>query len=465
MTPTTLDAYQLFHDGSIALAQVEQAGMRVDLGYLESASKETEDQIRELKDELVGDSVFRLWKQRFGEKTSLGNHEQLGAVVFGDLGYERREESVELNEDGEIAKTSNDEAAFAHVDHPFVKKWTLRQKRIKCRGYFNQVKRELVGDRARPFFNLNTVVSFRGSSDRFNFQNIPIRDPGMAALLRPMFIPSEGHVLVEFDFKGAEIRVAYCYHKDPTMGTYIRDQSKDMHRDMASQIYMCNKSEVSGAMRHCGKNMFVFPQFYGASYVNCARDLWQAIVLDNLKIGDESLEVWLKDRGITGMGRCNREEKPIPGTFENHLKEVSDHFWNERFPVYTQWKREWWDSYKATGKFKMLTGFEVKGAWTRTQVINMPVQGASFHCLLWCLIRMVRYLRKNKMRSKVVGQIHDSIVADVHVSELPDYIETLKYIITEALPEAWKWLICPMEVEAGVTPEGGSWYDKKKVNI
>ena len=69
------------------------------------------------------------------------------------------------------------------------------------------------------------------------------------------------------------------------------------------------------------------------------------------------------------------------------------------------------------------------------------------------------------MRSRIVGQIHDSIVADVHKDELDDFLQRAKKIMTRMLPRAWKWLIVPLTVEAEVSPLGGSWFDKKEVEL
>ena len=109
----------------------------------------------------------------------------------------------------------------------------------------------------------------------------------------------------------------------------------------------------------------------------------------------------------------------------------------------------------------MLTGFRVDGVHKRNDVINYPVQGAAFHVLLWSLIRLVKWLKKHKMRSVVVGQIHDSIVADVHHDELDEYLAAAKRIMTEDVRKAWPWIIIPLETEAEVGEL--NWWEKEKV--
>ena len=165
-------------------------------------------------------------------------------------------------------------------------------------------------------------------------------------------------------------------------------------------------------MRYCGKNMFVFPQFYGDFYINNARAMWEAIDAMGHEVDGVPLKQYLKRKNILRLGACDAKQQPANGTFEKHIKKVEMDFWQKRFKVYNQWKRKWWDKYLENGGFPTLTGFRIDGVMGRNDVINYPVQGSAFHCLLWSLIQLNRWLRKNKMRSKIVGQIHDSIVAD-----------------------------------------------------
>ncbi|NIS13857.1 MAG: hypothetical protein GWN12_18860, partial [Thermoplasmata archaeon] len=87
--------------------------------------------------------------------------------------------------------------------------------------------------------------TFRSSSDSFNFQNIPIRDLELARLIRQAIIARSGHRLVEIDYSGVEVHVAACYHQDPTMLEYLEDKSKDLHRDMAMEIFKLPLEELT----------------------------------------------------------------------------------------------------------------------------------------------------------------------------------------------------------------------------
>ena len=443
--PTTADAYRLLHDGSLALAEVEAAGMRVDVDRLDWTIVKADGKIKVLTERLKVDDVWKLWRRRFGERASLGSRPQLGAVLFQEMGHKA----------SAITRTGRaqvDEEALARIDLPFVKLFLKVEKLKKLRStYLNGVKREVVNGFIHSVFNLHLVRSYRGSSDNPNIQNQPVRDPEMGKPIRSCFIPRDGHVLVEIDYSALEVRIAACYHKDPTMLEYIEDSSKDMHRDMAMQIYKLPQDQVTKQTRFAAKGQFVFASFYGSYYKQTAPGLWGAIEKDGLVTADGvPLKKWLRGQGIRDL-----EE------FTEHVQEVDQDFWGRRFKVYAQWKLDWFREYQRTGGFQMLTGFRVDGVHKRNDVINYPVQGAAFHVLLWSLIRLVKWLKKHKMRSVVVGQIHDSIVADVHHDELDEYLAAAKRIMTEDVRKAWPWIIIPLETEAEVGEL--NWWEKEKV--
>jgi len=147
------------------------------------------------------------------------------------------------------------------------------------------------------------------------------------------------------------------------------------------------------------------------------------------------------------------------------LKEVEDDFWNNRFRVYGQWKKDWWEAFIRKGYFDTLTGFRIGGYLNRKECINYPVQGTAFHWLLWSLIRIQKLLNKYKMKSLIIGQIHDSIVGDVHKKERQNYLEICRQVMTVDVRKHWPWIIVPLSIEAEVAPLNGNWYEKEEVKI
>jgi DNA polymerase-1 len=461
MYAATQQAYQLMHEGVLALAEVEHNGIRIDTEYLKTTIEKTREQVKEKTIELRKDPLFKEWHKRFGEKTKLGSRPQLGKILFEAL-------KIPTDQYTDSGRYKTDAQALEFVDVPFVKKY-LEIERLKkvLSTYLSNILREVCDGFLHPSFNLHLVETFRSSCDRPNFQNIPMRIPEIAELVRRAFIPrGDDFVIGETDYSGAEIRASACYHHDPKMIAYIKDKSLDMHRDMAMQLYQLPKEEITKYIRHCGKNMFVFPQFYGDFYVSCARALWDAIQQMNLvTTSGIPLKKHLRQKGIRELGDCDPSIDPRPHTFESHVKEVEKDFWNNRFKVYNSWKKDWCDAYLKQGYIETLTGFYIAGDYRRNQIINTPIQGSAFHWLLWSLIRINKLLKKYNMKTKLIGQIHDSIIADIHRSEIGAYMDITHQVMTVDIRKHWDWICVPLETETEICPLGKSWFDKKQVEI
>jgi len=466
---STPAAYDLFHQGTLALAEVELNGFRIDTEYLDKTIGSVGAEIDAIRKELIDSKVWSKWKRQFMDKAKLGNRNQLRSV-FEAMGH--------IFKADRMGKVSQDASQLQNIDHPFIRSYERLEKLKKLKGtYLEGVRREVCDGFLHPSFNLaggnaddedrGGAKTYRSSSSGPNFQNLPIRDPEIGRLIRKAFIPREGHRIVEFDFKGIEVGIAACYNHDPVLIKYVSDsKNNDMHRDMAAQLFKVPPEFVSKKMRHAAKNQFVFPEFYGSFFVDCARDLWETAER-GLKLEGCSREVLkhLAKYGIHELGACDPEQEAVEGTFEYHVKKVEEDFWGRRFKVYTQWKKQWYRDYLRTGGFRMHTGFYIGGDMRRNQVINYPVQGAAFHCLLWCLIRLQRWIRKNRMASCLIGQIHDSLIGDLHESEASEIMSKAREIMLVDLPRAWDWIIVPLEVEVEAAPVGASWFDKRAMEF
>jgi DNA polymerase I-like protein with 3'-5' exonuclease and polymerase domains len=271
-------------------------------------------------------------------------------------------------------------------------------------------------------------------------------------------------MFVEADYSGAEVRTSVCYHHDERMRTYVEDPTTDMHRDVAMQIFMLDEfdKKIPGhkLLRQVAKNGFVFPQFYGSYYANCARNMavsWCKLPQHKeWKSGDgvpftdsESIGDHLIKNGITNFIE-----------FTNHVQEVEEDFWENRFSAYNAWKTKNWMSYQRKGYVDMYTGFRCSGLMKRTEVNNIAIQGSAFHCLLWAFIAIDRWIRKNRLKTRLVLQIHDALLLDVPEKEYDLVIPMVKDIMCNKLRENWKWIDIPFDVEFDLCPVDGSWNER-----
>ena len=102
---------------------------------------------------------------------------------------------------------------------------------------------------------------------------------------------------------------------------------------------------------------------------------------------------------------------------------------------------------------------------TRNDLYNWPIQGTAFHCLLWSLIRIAKISRKEKWKSKIIGQIHDSILFDAHPSESKRILEVCQQVMCHDIREEDDWISVPLVIEAETTGVDQSWYYKQECNL
>lgn len=457
ISPKLKEANQLLLDGILALSQIQSNGIRIDQKYLLNEMQSIKTKREELLDGISGNPDLKWWKKTYGDRFNLGSDEQLSDVLFNHMGLEPTKKT---SSGKPSVDASSLEEMVEETDSELLKTLMQLRKLEKAEGtYISGILRETSDDGyLHPFFHLHTAVTYRSSSSGINFQNIPTRDKDIKRMIRGAFLPRPGHQILEIDFKGAEVSVACCYHKDPAMRDYLLDPTKDMHRDMAKQLYILNDTEWNKGVRQAAKNQFVFPEFYGSYFKQVAPALWKYVILNKCRIGKDADGVdvitHLKKKGIKDMQ-----------AFTDHVEKIEDHFWNVRFPVYSEWKEQWMDAYLEKGYFDTYTGFRISGVLSRNDVINYPVQGSAFHCLLWCLIQMQKYMVKNRMASKIIGQIHDSMVIDIHPREKDDILRHAQLLVQKKLPEHWDWIYIPLTIEAEMTGVDEAWLYKKEIDL
>src|ERR1017187_8748045 len=180
---TTADAYALMHEGAIALAQVESNGVRIDTKYLDNKLVEIKKDIKVCTLELQEDEVWTKWKRHFGDKANLDAPKQLAKIMFGVLGHKSIRKTVTTGED------AADEEAFKHIDLPFMKEYIALKKLKKLDStYLRGIYREVCDGLLHASYNLHLAITYRSSCDTPNFQNIPVRNPEIAAMVRRCFI-------------------------------------------------------------------------------------------------------------------------------------------------------------------------------------------------------------------------------------------------------------------------------------
>lgn len=452
MDTDMLEAYNLFHDGILELAQIEMNGICLDIPYYKKQDKILKRSIEKLKEKIENSKEVALFKKKTGAVAfNPTSPQQLQKLLFDILnyGYEKTTPT---------GAPSTDQDALSFIDTPFTNTLLKLKKAVQLRGTFLAgFMREAINGKMHPSFNLNVARSFRSSSSNPNFQNVPKHDVKAQRIIRSGIIPSPGNQLLEVDYSKIEVCIAACCHKDPEMLKYLNNPDSDMHRDQAMELFLITRKqidkdikepnkEIKKDYRYKAKTSFVFAEFYGDYYRNIAKNLWPTL--------DSDIKAHLKSKGIKTYFQ-----------FEKHVEEIERKFWEVKFKVFNKWRKDTWREYQKTGISKMATKFKCSDILDRKQAINRRVQGPAFHCLLWSLIRINRYLTRHKMKTKTIGQVHDSIIFDFNPKEKKKLFPIIRKIMCEDIKKEWPWIIVPLNIDADISAVDGNWFEMKGIKI
>ena len=462
ISPKTKDAYKLIHQSSLAFARAERQGMRVDVEYIDTKQAHLTRRIDRIEGKFKETKLYRHWEHTVKKAPNIYSDDQLATYLY-------KVKKIHPTKQTTAGRGSTDVETLQELGIPELDLLIQGKKLKKIRDtYLEGFKREQVKGYMHPFFNLHLARTHRSSSNNPNFQNVPKRDPEAMQITRQALYPRPGRQLLEVDYSGLEVKIAAAYHKDPMMLKYLNDPTTDMHADMAAQLFCIDDFDQDikehSYLRSATKNGFVFPEFYGDYYKNCAVSL-------ACKWGEMPHGKWKPTSGVNaypdsplGQHLISKGIKSIDDFIE-HVKAIEKDFWENRFPDYAEWKERWWKVYQKHGYINMYTGFTCSGVMGKNDCINYPVQGAAFHCLLWSFVEMDRIIIEEKWDTKILGQIHDAIVLDVHPNELDMVLKVVQRVTCEDLPKAWPWINVPLEVGAELCPVNGSWAEKAKIKM
>ena len=269
---------------------------------------------------------------------------------------------------------------------------------------------------------LNIPETYRSSSSDPNLHNQPKHGdilPNLAwKIIRKVFIRlGTDWFLCEFDYDGAEVKVAGMLSNDPQM---IEDLNNDldMHSHWAIRLFgikglsYTQIKEQHEVERFLAKNNFTFANFFGAGFKSIAEEMRKSDFYKNYIYSIynqratklETFDTYFVNYSI------------------NHIQKCQNQFW-DRYTVYKKWQEFLIDSYYKKGYVENPFGFRRRYPLTYNEVINFPIQSSSFLLLLDSLIQIEDELMKGGWESHLINQIHDSGMGNVYKYEAGDFID------------------------------------------
>jgi len=450
-TPSLYPINQMFLEGALLFADMEKVGFGVVKDYFIEKDKELDRLIAKKIKKILNTEEAHLFRKKLKKAFRMNSDDDLYKMIYGvlDSSIAKKTKTGKGSTDAEVLMGLEKEGSeWAKEYLAYTKLCTAKDT------FFSQMLRESDEfGKIHPFYHLFTTRTGRSSSTSPNFQNIPKRDKFIKELIRRgIKAPFKGHRMCEADYGSLEVRIAACYTKDPALIGYINNPKTDMHRDSASDLFMLPQDAVSSDVRFYAKNGFVFANFYGASPKSCARNLWKVIPELSDKEGRPIFD-YLSDNMIEDYA-----------SFEGHITGVADKFW-KKFKVFRKWQFSTIEGYHENGYIENKFGFRRRGFIGRNEIINTNIQGSAFQCLLWSGIQINRKLRTEGFSSKVIGQIHDSLITSIHPEEFTDVTHIIKYTMETKLRETYPWVIVPMIAEFEASKPGGTWFELEGVEV
>ncbi len=195
--------------------------------------------------------------------------------------------------------------------------------------------------------------------------------------------------------------------------------------------------------RQLVKNKITFSYLFGNWYKAFAKDLWPVL--------EQGTKDHLKDFGIHGYE-----------DFLMHMKETQRWMDEDLFPEYFKFGINQWNSFVENGQIRYPTGYLYNGIKRKNQVVNAPIQGSFSQIISYSIIKTNKWLKDNNKKSKIVNQIHDSIVFLMHKDELEEVLYKLKHFISVEIPSEWGFINMPLDIDAEIYYENGRWTEVER---
>ena len=398
------------------LADMETEGINLDVDFLKNMSVEMQKDI---------DLFERQIYETAGEKFNLASPKQLGEILFDKLkigGLKQKKTKT-----GQYA-TGEEVLSYLVNEHQIVKDILEWRQMVKLQSTYidalpNQV--DVKTGRVHTDYMQTVAATGRLSSNNPNLQNIPIRTE-RGRLIRKAFIArDENYTLLSADYSQIELRIIAALSGEENMIESFR-KGEDIHKSTASKVFNIPLEEVTREQRSHAKTVN-FGIIYGVSAF-----------------------------GLSNQTNLSRSESKdlIDAYYESYprLKAyINDQIETARELGYVQ---------TVLGRRRYLKDINSQNAMVRggaeRNAVNAPIQGSAADIIKIAMINIHKKLSSTNpdgsgWQTKMLLQVHDELVFDVHNSEL----ELIQPMIKHEMENAFI-LSVPLEVEMG---SGKNWLE------
>lgn len=392
------------------LAYMEFVGFMVDINVIDSLGTHFQEKISSLEKGIY---------EKAGESFNINSPKQLSVILFEKLGLPV------------IKKTKTGTSTDAEVldklksEHDIVDLIIEYRQMVKLNSTYVEGLKNVVSEktgRVHSVFNQTITSTGRISSTEPNLQNIPTRtEEGRE--LRKAFVADEGFVLCDADYSQIELRVlAHLADEQNLIDAFAHNE--DIHTKTASQVFHVDMEDVTHEMRSRAKAVN-FGIVYGISDYGLSRDL----------------NITRKE-----AGRYIDNYLSYFGSIDKYMKNIVEQGKKDGYVTTYFGRRRYIPELSSRN-------FNIRSFGERI-ALNTPVQGTAADIIKAAMVGVYRKLKNNKMKSRLILQVHDELIIEAYEPEL----EAVKKILKEEMENVVDGFSVQLKSDINV---GSSWYEAK----
>jgi DNA polymerase I len=393
------------------LAAMELEGINLDVPFLKEMSVEMAKESAALEQKIY---------ETAGEKFNLASPKQLGDILFDKLkigGAKQKKTKT-----GQYA-TGEEVLSYLANEHQIVKDILEWRQMVKLQStYIDALPNQVDAKTGRVHTDYMQTVAATGrlSSNNPNLQNIPIRTE-RGRLIRKAFIArDENYTLLSADYSQIELRIIAALSGEENMIKAFQN-NEDIHRSTAAKVFNVPLEEVTKEQRSNAKTVN-FGIIYGVSAF-----------------------------GLSNQTSLSRKESAdlIEAYYASYPK-LKSYMSNQ-----VDFAREHGYVQTVLGRRRYLKDINSANMMVKSgaerNAVNAPIQGSAADIIKIAMINIHKKLTSENWKSKMLLQVHDELVFDVHNTEL----ESIQQMIKHEMENAFKMDV-PLEVEMGI---GKNWLE------
>ncbi len=393
------------------LTNMEYNGVYVDIDFLKDYSGILEN--------LIGNSEKEIYLKA-GIRFNIASPKQVGEILFEKLKIPYRWTKTST----EQYSTSEEKLVELAYNHEIVNDILNFRKLQKLKNTYVDSLPKLVNpktNRIHSSFNQARAATGRLSSENPNLQNIPIKDEAGREIRKAFKPRNEDYLILSADYSQVELRLIADMSGDEAMLEAFNNDL-DIHRATAAKIFDIDIDNVTSDQRRQAKTIN-FSIVYGAGSTNLSRQL-DIPKSEAKKLIDNYFE----------------EYKGLKNYFDDVV-----HFARTNGYVLTK-----------SGRKRKLRDINSRNSLARSNAermaINTPIQGTAADMIKIAMIKINNEIQKRNLKSKMILQVHDELVFDMHKSEN----EILPQLVIDNMENAMPGLKVKIKVDTGI---GNNWLE------